>query len=50
MYDAILYGNRSAPAPAFDSEMDKFLPMLTDYLKREIRISPWVVRMVNTPV
>jgi hypothetical protein len=35
MYDAILYGDGDRPAPAFDSEMDKFMPMLTDYLKSE---------------
>lgn len=34
MYDAILSGD---PAPVFDPEMDKFLPMLTDYLKSESR-------------
>ncbi|KIM78501.1 hypothetical protein PILCRDRAFT_824407 [Piloderma croceum F 1598] len=33
MYDAILYGDGGIPAPTFDSDMDKFLPMLTDYLK-----------------
>jgi hypothetical protein len=35
MYDAILSGDGDAPAPAFDPEMDKFMPMLTDYLKSE---------------
>jgi len=33
MYDAILSSDGNTPSPAFDSEMDKFLPMLTDYLK-----------------
>jgi hypothetical protein len=35
LYDAILSGSDAAgpPAPIFDSEMDKFMPMLTDYLK-----------------
>lgn len=41
MYDAILSGSESAPIPAFDSEMDKFLPMLTDYLKSEVMRRMW---------
>jgi hypothetical protein len=35
LYDAILSGDDvvTPPAPVFDSEMDKFMPMLKDYLK-----------------
>ncbi|KAF7977701.1 hypothetical protein HWV62_2962 [Athelia sp. TMB] len=33
MYDAILAGGEKIPSPAFDSDMEKFMPMLTDYLK-----------------
>src|SRR5882762_5624663 len=32
MYDVILSGEGDAPAPTFDPEMEKFMPMLTDYL------------------
>ena len=42
MYDAILSGD-GASAPAFDSEMDKFMPMLTDYLKSEAYVCPRVM-------
>lgn len=35
MYDAILSGTDSVPPPVFDPEMEKFMPMLTDYLKSE---------------
>jgi hypothetical protein len=47
MYDAILYGDGGTPAPTFDSDMDKFLPMLTDYLKSEVLISPSDARVVD---
>lgn len=33
MYDVVLSGDRDASAPALDWEMDKYMPMLTDYLK-----------------
>ncbi|KZP05212.1 hypothetical protein FIBSPDRAFT_923225 [Athelia psychrophila] len=34
MYDAILSGaEKKTPSSGFDSDMDKFLPMLSDYLK-----------------
>lgn len=33
MYDAILAGGEKIPSPSFDSDMEKFMPMLTDYLK-----------------
>lgn len=35
MYDAILSGADGVSPPQFDPEMDKFMPMLTDYLKSE---------------
>lgn len=34
MYDAILSAD-TAPNVPFDPEMEKFMPMLNDYLKRE---------------
>lgn len=38
MYDAILSGaEKKTPSSGFDSDMDKFLPMLSDYLKSEDR-------------
>ncbi|KAF8895310.1 hypothetical protein BD779DRAFT_1498770 [Infundibulicybe gibba] len=33
MYDAILATEKSAPSAPIDSEMEKFLPMLNDYLR-----------------
>ena len=35
MYDAIPSGADGGTSPQFDPEMDKFMPMLTDYLKSE---------------
>jgi len=33
MYDAVLSGDGDSSVPTFDSEMEKFMPMLTNYLK-----------------
>jgi hypothetical protein len=49
MYDVILSGEGDAPAPTFDPEMEKFMPMLTDYLKSEDWcVSSCGVREFNT--
>lgn len=35
LYDAVLSGGDTVPTPLFDDEMNKFMPLLKDYLKSE---------------
>lgn len=50
MYDAILSGADGGTPPQFDPEMDKFMPMLTDYLKSEAMSNIMPNGCVFTPI